>query len=304
MSNNNIISNNLGIVGSGNQAKKIIKVINSKKQKIDIFNYRKENIDNFKKKKIIFIASSTNTHNEYLKKLKNFKNYIFLEKPGASNLKELKYIEKNFKKRLYINYNFIFSKLFKVIKKEMNTKKYGKLLRLDIIQCNGLAFKKNYENWRFDNKKCSGIEEINTVHFINFVLNLFKKVKLISKIKLNISKRNIDNAEYKFLANNQTIINIFNSYTSPYIIEMKLIFENAILNYDGNYLKYFYPRDTFDKKNRFKQPKLRKKLKINFSQDWIYSNKNSIKFFLEQVKKKINKFKISNAIKTLKFVFS
>ena len=50
MSNNNIISNNLGIVGSGNQAKKIIKVINSKKQKIDIFNYRKENIDNFKKK--------------------------------------------------------------------------------------------------------------------------------------------------------------------------------------------------------------------------------------------------------------
>ena len=187
----------------------------------------------------------------------------------------------------------------------MNTKKYGKLLRLDIIQCNGLAFKKNYENWRFDNKKCSGIEEINTVHFINFVLNLFKKVKLISKIKLNISKRNIDNAEYKFLANNQTIINIFITIcTSPYIIEMKLIFENAILNYDGNYLKYFYPRDTFDKKNRFKQPKLRKKLKINFSQDWIYSNQNSIKFFLEQVKKKINKFKISNAIKTLKFVFS
>jgi len=309
MPNNKLIK--IGSIGCGYQFKKIKKILTSQKFEflVSYHYYNKDQFNNNFKDlfncDIIFILSPTFTHRDYLKKLKSYKGYIFLEKPGASNIKEINQLSRLFKNRLFINYNFQNSKIFELIKKHVSTIKFGRLLKLNITQTNGVAFKKKFDNWRFDKKKCSGIGEINTVHFLKIIFTLFKKLELLSYHKFNISKKNIDNLDISFMGNEKTIINIYNSYTSPVINQIQLIFENAFINYDGLYYRIYFPRNNFNSIGRLIEPKLYKKFKINFDVDWNLSLKKTIEKVLITVKNKkkfdTNDFLIS--IKVIKLLF-
>jgi predicted dehydrogenase len=302
---------NIGIIGKGNQARKIVNILNEKKFKLIHYHYKKSTnftnkISDLNNCDCIFILSPTFSHHKYLKKLNKYKGYIFLEKPGASNVKEINFLKKKLnEKKLYINYNYIFSDYYKKIKNSLNKEFFGSLLRYQITQTNGVALKDNYDNWRFIKSKCKGIEEINTVHFIHLILSLFRKIKITKKHIVNISKKNNDNAYYSFLIENKIVIEIFNSYTSPVVNNFSLIFVNAIINYNGKYISIYYPWNSSSKNGRLIEPKIKQNIKLDFSSDWNKSTKKSVKYFIKHVQKKtyFEEKEYSKYIETLNFVF-
>lgn len=304
----------ISIIGSGSQANKIFEICKkiTKIKKIIRYHYKpKENFTNdFSKiffSRCIFICSPTYTHYKYLKKLKKYNGYIFLEKPGVSSIKEIQYLQNIFDNRkIFINYNFQFSNLYKILNKKIKNKKFGKIIKVDICSTNGLIHKKNYNNWRFNKNLCSGIEEINTVHFLKLSQNLFGKSLYIDK-KTFISNKssNIVTANYSIKTNKKIIVNIFNSYNAPYSFYLIIFFENAILRYNGKKITIFYPRDVFDKNKRFKEPpKLYSEI-LDFEKDWKNSLNKSLLYFLNLVLKNKNTSKkdFADSLNVAKIVF-
>jgi predicted dehydrogenase len=312
MSNNNIAE--ITIIGSGSQANKIYDICKKIKQikKINRYHYKqKKNFTNdFTKilfSKCVFIASPTYSHFDYLKKLKKFNGYIFLEKPGGSSLRELKYLKNTFiNGKIFINYNFQFSNLYELLKKLIKNKKFGKLVKVDISATNGLIHKKNYKNWRFKKNFSIGIEEINTVHFLKLSESLFGKSIFIDKKKF-ISKKSLNTvtANYSIETNKKVVVNIFNSYNTVYSFHLIILFENAMLKYDGKKISIFYPRNVFDKYNRFISPPKINSKNIDFEKDWKESLNKSIIYFLNKVlkKHKLSKKDFENSIEIAEQVF-
>ena len=119
--------NQIGIIGFRGQAERIIKIIKKipKVQLSKIYYHKKykdnkikiitNNFNDLMKLNAIIIASPTFTHVNYLKKLRNYKGYILVEKPAINKKKEgkqlLKYSD-NWKQRTFVNYNFNHSKNF------------------------------------------------------------------------------------------------------------------------------------------------------------------------------------------------
>ena len=62
-------------------------------------------------------------------------------------------------------------------------------------------------------------------------------------------------------------------------------------------MSVYYPRDTFDKKNRFKSPPKIKNYSLPFEKVWSNSLNKSLSYFIEKVKKNenfsLNEFKNS-----------
>jgi predicted dehydrogenase len=66
--------------------------------------------------KIIFITSPSNTHIFYIKKFSNKRRYLFCEKPAATTIKEINYLNKIKsieKGRIYFNFNYLNSNVYK-----------------------------------------------------------------------------------------------------------------------------------------------------------------------------------------------
>ena len=135
----------IGIIGYGNQAKKIIKILEKVKkvkniivfkktkftQKLNKTIFKTNDLSNLNNVDCVFICSPNSKHFFYLKYFILKNKYIFCEKPGPTNIKEINYLQKlnSVKKRkIYFNYNYIFSEYFKNISKELRNKKTEKLL--------------------------------------------------------------------------------------------------------------------------------------------------------------------------------
>ena len=123
-----------------------------KQIKADVSNCLTNNIDDLLSSDAIFIASPTHFHLEHLTKLKNFKGYIFLEKPAVNTLKDIEKLinfPKSLKSRIYINFNFEFSSLADIFYTQLQSKTFGKVLWLDVHTSHGAAFRNNWDtSWR------------------------------------------------------------------------------------------------------------------------------------------------------------
>ena len=112
-----------------------------------------------------------------------------------------------------------------------------------ISSTHGLAFKNN-DNWRFDAKKCRGVGEMNTCHFVKFATDLFGEIKKYNKFEnnyaKNISKKNFDTVNLSFVTKKNVFVNIFNSYATPFMNYIKIFFTNCIVLYDGETLSIHY----------------------------------------------------------------
>ena len=192
----------IGIIGFRGQAARIRKILkkNNKVEINKILYHKKlkiknsiitQNFNDLLNLDAIIIASPTYTHLEYLKKLKNYKGYILIEKPVINNLSQYKVINKlyrNKKSKVMINYSFNYSKIFFTLKKILKQNKYGKPIKAFISTNHGLAFKKN-NGWRFNSKLCKGVGEMVSCHFIKFASTLFGDIKKFYKIESNFSKK-------------------------------------------------------------------------------------------------------------------
>ncbi len=293
----------IGIIGYGSQSKKIIKYLLKLKQveNIIVFKRTKFKDQNIKKKIVktnklsnlnnvdcIFICAPNSKHFLYLKYFTIKNKYIFCEKPGPTNIKEIDYLKKlnsQKKRKIYFNYNYIFSEYFKNISKELKNKKNGKIINYSFYASHGLYFKKSIKkNYKKDIFK--NILGNLGIHYVNFLQRQFKNVNIVNKHDLNISMKGKDTTYIK-LNSDKIFGSIFLSYASVLYKFAIIHFSNAILIFDNFEMKKFSPRDTFNNFGLFKTPK-KKMIKVIKDNDITNSLYLSLKFFLDKVEKKQN----------------
>ncbi len=300
------------IIGNGIHSKRIQKILLKKKLYFTIYkpkikkNYDKQSLDDLKKFEIIFIVSPDYTHFNYIKKLHKY-CYIFCEKPPCTSNKQLVYLKKIKSKKIYYNFDYRFSNLYKILK-ERNKFNLGKLLYANIINTHALALKKEYkDNWR-SNKKYSknGILEVVSVHFIDMINNIFEINKFQVSSLFNNSKygNSFDNSIIKLIVKNNAIVNIFNSWTSELLQKKIFIFENGSVRENENYILVTGPALNLDK-NRFTKPaKIIKKIKYHNKKNVQDTLTKSVNYFLDiSLKKKFfSKKQILNSLNSNRFI--
>ena len=182
----------VGLNGHGKRLRDIVKKIpniNIKNiyyhKKVDNDNLRglTNNIEDLLKSDAIFIASPTHFHLDHLIKLRNYKGYIFLEKPAVNTLEEIDQLiafTNSFKSKIFINYNFQFSSLAQIITNQMNSINIGDILWLDIHTSHGATFRESWDkSWRLFEETVWTFETTG-IHFLQFAaLNFGSISKLI-----------------------------------------------------------------------------------------------------------------------------
>ena len=157
---------NLGVIGYRKHAGKLISFLEKNSEcKINYIYHPTKSLDdrftnsfsNLYDCDAVIIASPNKTHYEYIEKLtKNFKGYIFCEKPPVTSFTELENLEKmptNWKQKIFFNFMLRFSDLSDIIKNKINSDELGTIIHIDIHDAKGLAFKKEYpSSWRADGK--------------------------------------------------------------------------------------------------------------------------------------------------------
>ena len=244
----------------------------------------------------VFIAANNNYHLDIFKKcLKKKIKFIYIEKPALgvqsffekcpSNLKkEIKYVQ--------IGYHMAYAEAFLKLKKIINNKKLGELIRLDLFSGHGLAFKSDFKrSWRA-NEQYALLETVLS-HLINLSLNLTGAdniYNLNTSSRLNEINKIKDTEHITYNNREGALFSLTASWGSPLERTVKAYFSNGIWEYDFNDIVIKFPRDTFDSNNLFTQPKCHlENCKFN-------GLKSSVNYFLEQVtKNKPRKHEFNNS---------
>lgn len=295
----------VGVLGYGNQSKKIISILLKKKvSKIIVYKKSPHIRNNIKsiqttnllkdldKVNIIFICSPSGTHCDYLKYFIDKAKYIFCEKPGLTNKKEWHYLNNlkpRNKKKIYFNFNYIFSNYFKNIGKELNNKKNGEIINFSFYASHGLAFKRKKQI----NKKNIFDNIIGNlgVHYVNFFLKYLKDIKILQSQEMNIANKGKDSSLINFKSR-KAFGNLFLSYASVAYKFAIIHFSNCIIIFDNYKIKKFYPRDVYSKTGLFITPN--QKIILSGDKNHIKNSlDSSINFFLKTVKKN-NYFSLEN----------
>ena len=320
-----MLKNSVGIIGYRNHSQKLLNIIcrNPNIKKIYVYCYKKNLLLKLKKeannRKItftselvdlknecdsIFISSPSNTHFKYLKYFIKAKKYIFCEKPGFINKKELNFISKmsnNIKSKIYFNYNLLHSNLYTYLNK-FDLK--NDLINMSYHSSTGIAFLEKFENnWRFKSKDI--LQRITGnwgVHATNLSINIFGKLQksLVSEACISSAKK-IDTCSISLKFRNNKTSNIFLSYAAPMTDEMTFFFKNKIIKYQEGKVFKFGPRNYFDKKGLFKKPPKKNLNELNGDM----SNKSlekSVNYFIDIY---LNKgifpvYLFNNALETVK----
>ena len=137
---------NLGIIGYRKHAGKIISFLEKNPEcKINYIYHPTKSLDdrftnsfsNLYDCDAVIIASPNKTHYEYVEKLtKNFKGYIFCEKPPVISLTELEKLEKlpeEWKQKIFFDFMLRFSDLSELIKNKIRSEMKKGLLKDKII---------------------------------------------------------------------------------------------------------------------------------------------------------------------------
>ena len=293
----------IGVLGLGAQGAKISKIIYKKfKKKILVYSSKKnleiqkfvqtDKIAHLKKCKVIFICTPNFTHFKYLDYYKKTAQYIFCEKPPINKIseyKKLKKFPKKYKKKIYFNFNYLFSDKYRILKKKYQSKKTEKLIDISISVGNGISFKKKLlSNWRSNDKNIfSGIVGNIGIHYINLLEDLIGNIKINFIEFKKIGKFELPDTVIISISNKKNITGrIFLTYASPFHQNIKAIFSNSIIEIDNDKIIEYYPRNTFDKKNRFIKPKQKIIYNKKSSSIWNNTLKKSVEYFLVCVKKK------------------
>ncbi len=181
----------------------------------------KKNID------LVVISTPTKTHFKMANYFLDYSN-VLIEKPLSTKLKDVEILEKKsikMKKKLFVDYPFIFSGSIKYIKKILQQKKYGKLLEIESFREQAPIRKDASVFWDL------GVHDISILRYL-----LNKNPKKIKSIKYNTIKTNQKDTAYINLEfQNNLKVFIKNSWISPIKIRIiKFKFEKGIVICDEN----------------------------------------------------------------------
>lgn len=290
----------VSLVGAGVQAKLVEKfLINLKQVRINFILVKKnkktvdpkftKSIKKILNSDIIYICVPYKENFKILQKLYklNYKNYILSEKPVVNNATEMKLMlrfKNNFKKKIFVNFNFQKSNLAYLINKHLRIKKNGKLKFMSFQITHGAAYRPGWKyGWRI-NSKLGPIEGMG-IHLIQFMKQNFGNFKVERNyLSSNAHKNKIDTSDTLIRFKNKSAF-LRLSYSEPLHIYFELIFSNAKILYDGKHLKYYFGRENFNKLGRFIAPKLIKNFKIDFYKDWKYSTFKNLSYIIDKIRK-------------------
>ena len=296
---------NLGIIGYRKHAGKLISFLEKNSEcKINYIYHPTKSLDdrftndfsNLYDCDAVIIASPNKTHYQYIENLtKNFKGYIFCEKPPVISLAELEKLEKlpeEWKQKIFFDFMLRFSDLSELIKNKINSDELGTIIHIDIHATKGLAFKKEYPNsWRADGKtNLHNILDANTIHHID-LLNLYQgKIDKLTYFPSLVSKNgtSFDTSYVILKYENGTTLSIFNSYATPLINDISIIGTNGHLTIRNNHLQIQSPRDTFDKNGLFTNPPISFQSDFSIPNDIENSLKKSLDYFISHVRENKN----------------
>jgi len=243
----------------------------------------------------IYIASPSETHVFYLKKLLELSNgdlpYIYCEKPVATTTSEIKWLKTNyhtFKNKLFVGFNLNFSNFPSLIEKLIASNEIGSPIYANFHVSYGLAFKKEFDdNWRFNNQKPFSTLIGNLgIHYINMCVRLFGEPIKSSLIEAHhANHKNSDTCILQMRHASNVTSNIFLSYATIYNEEYKVCFTDGEINQSQGKIKLFYPRDIFDANGEFTRPNPETLYTQTNERDSTLSR--SINFFINKVVKGI-----------------
>ena len=242
----------------------------------------------------ILICSPNETHYKYLKKLLDeYTGYIFCEKPPAVTVSELNELQKlsiSEKQRGFFNFNYRFSNLADILKDLLNSEKIGKIIHINIIASQGLAFKQKYlGSWRADGKNnLHNSLDTLSIHYLDLLNLLFGPPISHDYFPSNNSKTgtSYDTCYLVFRYQNEITISVLNSYASPYTNQISILGNNGFVLISENNLKIFSPRDTFDSNGFFISPPIIEEKIFDFASEYNNSLIDSLNYFLKHVKEK------------------
>ncbi|MDA9698742.1 Gfo/Idh/MocA family oxidoreductase [Candidatus Pelagibacter sp.] len=194
---------------------------------------------NSKKVDLVVISTPTKTHFKMANHFLN-KTNVLIEKPLALKLNDVVKLEKlslRKKKKLFVDYPFIFSGSIKYLKDIINQKKYGKLLEIESFREQAPIRNDADVVWDL------GVHDIS---ILRYLLNTNpKKIKSVKYNTIKTKKKDTAyiNLEYK----NNLKVFIKNSWISPLKIRLiKFKFQKAIIICDEN--EPIYKLKVFTKK--------------------------------------------------------
>ncbi len=254
----------------------------------------------------IIIAAPTSEHYSYLKYFydREYAGYIFCEKPVVESEEELQAVESfsdKIKKKIMIGFNLRYS-VYSDILSGKGIHALGNLLYCNIISGHGLGFKDFYANsWRNDEKKThSGIFETVSIHYLDLFIHRYGiPVNVMASHEIMAPNGRVwDNSMFSAAFAEGIALNIFNSYTSPFIQSTRFVFENGIVEIDDKEVRAYYPRDSFDTQGRFAAPPLAYIWKDTENDIWEASQKKILLEFYSSIVKK-REFDLANFERSL-----
>ena len=296
------LTHKIGFIGYRNHAKKLLDIVEREENvEVSQIYHPTKNIDDSRitnnLKDLyecdgIVIASPNNTHFEYLKEIiENSNCRIYCEKPPVTSSEGIEYLEKltsEQKKRIFFGFNLRFSEFNDFLKVYSKSEKLGKIIQINIITSQGLAFKEKYlGDWRADGENnLHNIIENSSIHWIDLMVFNFGKTTNASYLPRLISNNgtSFDTNSVNLQFENGMVASIFTSYATPLVENIVIVGTNGFAIIKDGKIDISYPRDTFDENGLFTNPKNKEELDFSFQTNGKNSLKKSMNYFLDHLK--------------------
>ena len=296
------LTHKIGFIGYRNHAKKLLDIVEREESvEVSQIYHPIKNIDDSRitnnLKDLyecdgIVIASPNNTHFEYLKEvIENSNCRIYCEKPPVTSSEGIEYLEKltsEQKKRIFFGFNLRFSEFNDFLKVYSKSEKLGKIIQINIITSQGLAFKEKYlGDWRADGENnLHNIIENSSIHWIDLMVFNFGKTTNASYLPRLISNNgtSFDTNSVNLQFENGMVASIFTSYATPLVENIVIVGTNGFAIIKDGKIDISYPRDTFDENGLFTNPKNKEEIDFSFRTNGKNSLKKSMNYFLDHLK--------------------
>ena len=218
---------------------------------------------------LVVIATPTETHFKISEYALERKKHILVEKPISLSKKEvlnLERISKKNKKKIFVDYPFIFSGSINYIKKIIESNKFGRLIDVE-----------SYREQAPVRKDVNVVWDL-AVHDLSILFYLLKSNPIQSKsLKINTAQSaKSDTAFINLTYKNKLNVFIKNSWISPTKIRlMKFKFKNAIIYCDENESMYkikIYYKKTKQAKYSLEVPEIDLAEPLSKLVNYIYKN--------------------------------
>ena len=296
------LTHKIGFIGYRNHAKKLLSIVEEEKDfEVSKIYHPTKNLDDSRSTNNlkdlyecdgIVIASPNNTHFEYLKDvIENSNCLIYCEKPPVTSSEGINYLEgltSEQKKRVFFGFNLRFSEFNDLLKKYSGSKKLGKIIQINIITSQGLAFKEKYlTDWRADGKNnLHNIIENSSIHWIDLMIFNFGKTTNANYLPRLISNNgtSFDTNSVNLQFESGVVASIFTSYSTPLVENIVIVGTNGFIVIADGKMEISYPRDTFDENGLFTNPKNKEEIAFSFQINGKNSLKNSTNYFLNHLR--------------------